>query len=166
MKLFPATEIKVFSECEHGEFITVRVRSEIHSGICIRDEDNKPLFLVLESPSKELAYRLIQHEKGGEVLACGVNWTLSPFGKPLNPHSAVEKAGAFIQTREGLFIVGREFGGFEDLFLCRLDEPGVWTTLSAATTGFAFPHWRIHYFDEMLSKFQKLAGNEPAPGGE
>ncbi|MHA6262487.1 hypothetical protein ACXYMO_04735 [Arenibacterium sp. CAU 1754] len=166
MKLFPATEIKALSDCKHGEFISVRVRAESHSGLCIRDENDKPKFLVLKSPDQNLVFRLIQHERGGEVLAYGTDWTLSPFGKPLSSLEAPNTVGAFIQTREGLFILGRELGNFDDPLLCRLDEPGVWATLSVAASGFAFPYWRIHYFDEKLGKLQKLAGNDPAPDEE
>jgi len=163
MRIFPATTIKEFSECEHGEFVQLRVRADTHSGLCIHEEGAKPepKFLVLNSPDAKLIYKLIEPPQGDEVLAFGTNWTLSSYGEILRKHDAANTSGAFIQTQKGQFIVAQEFEDFGDTLLCRLDQPGVVSNLSTANTGFAFPYWQIDYFDETLSKLQKLAGNEP-----
>jgi hypothetical protein len=166
MHLFPSTEVKVFSDCEHSEFISVRAGSGTHSGICVRDEDDKPWFLVLQSKDTRLVYRLIKPEMGGEVLSFGTDWTLSPYGEQIPAYSASDTAGSFVQTRDGVFISGVAVRDFTDPVLCRLDAPGVWYTLSTASNGFAFPYWRIHYFDQALNKLQKLAANDAPPVDE
>jgi hypothetical protein len=166
MRIFPATTIKEFSECEHGEFIEMRVGHGTHLGICIHDEDVNPHLLLLNSPQKELIYSLIKPVVSNEVLSFGIDWVLSPFGKVIKKHEAANNLGAFIQTQEGSFIVAQENGGFEERLLCRLDQRGVLTDLSAARTGFASPHWRIHYLDDLPSTKKKLAANEPVSDGE
>lgn len=166
MRLFPATRIKEFSACEHGEFINVRTGVNLDLGLCIHNEDAKPHFLVLDSLDKDLVYNLIEPKGDKEALAFGTNWTLSRFGELLKQHEAAGKFGAFIQTREGLFIVGREYGVSGDPLLCRLDKPGISKTLAPSTTGFAFLYWQIDYFDEMLSKCKHLADNKTISGGK
>ncbi|MCZ4367546.1 hypothetical protein [Sulfitobacter dubius] len=161
LRLAPATKITVFSECEHGEFITVRGRGETHSGLCIRDEDTKPHLLILRSPDSELMYKLIQQEDSAVVLSFGTCWTLSPSGEYLRKHDATNKAGTFVQTGEGLFIVAHEMDSFADTVLCRIDQPGVSTDLLHTSSGFASPYWRIQYFDKTLLRLHELANNVP-----
>lgn len=160
MRLFPATTVKKFGDCEQSEFISIRVRSSTYSGVCIK-EDDRSRFLVLSTSEDRLKYALIQQDEETEVFSFGDNWILSPFGANLSPHNVASHPGAFVQNSNGMYLIGREFNDFHDPILCRIDGPGVSTDLSLANSGFAFGNWRIHYFDETTSNMQKLAALEP-----
>lgn len=148
MQLIPQTKIKTFAECEHGEFIRIRVRSAFHSGLCIAGEDGKKEFLPLDTPNPDHHFLLLKLGPDEAVMSFGADWVLAPSNSMSSPTDAFNHPGTLLHSVDGLYLVcWRNSGGFTDEAVCRLDKPAIRTGAGLPTVSFADAAWEIRLID-------------------
>lgn len=157
MLVVPATNIRDFSECVHGEYISFRIREETHSGICISEENEKKHVVLLESSDQNLLYKLVFIQTGMTVISYGLDWALSFESEQLSLYKGANTPGTCIQTDKGIFFVCRESVDPTEIVLCRLDDVGVVNSLPSGAVGFAFPYWEIGLMTSPVNQYQRLS---------
>lgn len=161
MKLFPSQAAKPFGDCQHGEFVVISIRNQLHAGICIREEDDTLSLLIVQTEDPDLLFTLCETNARVSALSYGNDWSLSPYKHLRKTNDAYEELGAVLVTDLGTFMVGRPpRGTVHDFLLCRLDAPDVRSNGIGSDLLFAYQYWRIHVFDEAMQTKQKLAGKD------
>ncbi|MBR9651967.1 hypothetical protein [Thalassovita aquimarina] len=165
MHLFPNIKAKKFSECEHGELVSIQVRGEIHSALCVADEDGKKELLLLDNPTPDRNFMLVTELPDTIVKSYGTDWLLSTSSPMESPSQALSERGAIAHSTEGLFIVcSYSSQGFIDPAVCRLDRPGIRVDTGFPKISFADTAWEISIYDPTTRSSVTLASKaQPAP---
>ena len=164
MHLFPSIVIKDFTDCYHGEFVSgiFRTRSpsdngpQIHSGICIIDENDNRKFLVLKSGSQLGPYHLITVPKDTEVESFGGDWRLTLGDKSANTMSVANHFGAVLILPASVFMVAKDEGTGGEVY-CDLNISEVKQLVEKPQRGYAYESWSIDFIDAKLNALLKLA---------
>lgn len=157
-------EVKKLNECAHADYVvasTVRGRFE---GLCILNEEGTHHLLVLDSDDTSYRFRIMKQNHIDEVISYGNDWCIAPKDMTERPNEVFNFTGGFLHTSDGMFIIGREFGGFEDSALCRLDKAAVWRLAARPDGGVGYRNWCITMREPHTDEVKELATkNDPVP---